>query len=166
MCIRDRPHAVLDFFDMALAWTPYPSCFPHSFEMDYDARNRVLLVDYLLPPLKVLPRLAKVTYNENDNAYHEIVLGDDERNALYARLLHEIPLRTFHELFTIDASVSLAAVHFRGYLFLAENKAQPKPPACVLQVKVDRSVFASIDLYHSDVITVFEELGGVIQPLE
>lgn len=164
--LEHEPHAVLDFFDMALSFSDYPVCYPQSYELDYDAHNRILLLDYLMPPLRVMPRLAKVTYDETTDSFHDILLTDDERNGLYARVLHEIPLRTLHELFTLDTSVALASIHFRGYLFLQENAAPGTPPLRILTLKVDRGIFAALDLYHNDPTVVFEELGGVIKPLE
>lgn len=165
--LEHEANAVIDFFDMALAWAAYPSSFPHSYEMDYDAQNRLLTLDYLLPPLRVMPRLVTVVYNESTHSFHETLLSDEERNGWYAKLLHELPLRIILEMFSIDNAASLAAIQFRGYLFLSDNKKQqPKPPACVLNVQADRGVLASIDVYHADPVVVFEELGGMIRPLE
>lgn len=164
--LAHEPHAVLDYFDMALAHSNYPHCFPHSFELDYYTTQRVLIVDYLLPALKVLPRLARVIYREEDNAFHEILLSEEERSLLYAKVLHEIPLRTFYELFKADIAVSLAAIQFRGYLFLDEDKETGRPPTKVVEVQADRAIFAAVDLYHGDPALIFENLGGVIHPLE
>ncbi len=164
--LNHDPHAVLDYCDMALTFSEYPVCFPHSFELDYDVRNRLLIVDYLLPPLRVLPRLAKVVYNEDDNAFHELLLSEEERNRHYARLLYEIPLRVFHELFTVDSAVAVAAIQFRGYLHLQEGIDITKPPVCVLDVHADRAAYASSDLYHTDPAVLFESLGGTIRSLE
>lgn len=164
--LEHEPHAVLDYFDMALACSNYPTCFPHSFEMDYDAANRQLIIDYLLPPLRVLPRLTRVVYHEENNTFQEIIFTDDERNTLYARLLHELPLRTFHEIFNADGAVALASILFRGYIFLEENKEKGRAPTRVIEVHTDRATFATLDLYHSDPGAVFEEIGGVIRPLE
>lgn len=160
------PNAILDFFDMALAWSLYPASFPHSYEMDYDAQNRLLTVDYLLPPLRVMPILLKVSYKEKNNTYKEILLSDDERNAWYVRLLHEMPLRTFHEMFSVDAALALESIDFRGYLFLSEEEKSPKPPVRVLNIQADRAIFEPIDLRTEDPIALFEELGGEIRSLE
>ncbi len=164
--LEHEPHAVLDFFDMALARSQYPSCFPHSFEMDYDFKSRTLLIEYLLPPLRKLPRLARVVYDEGERTFHDIILADNERNVLYAQLLHELPLRTFHELFSVDIAVSLAAIRFFGYIFLEENKEPGKLPARVVEVQADRATFAALDLYHGNPAVIFEEMGGVIRSHE
>ena len=164
--LEHEPHAVLDYFDMALSHSKYPHYFPHTFDMDYDKDNRILIVNYILPPLRVLPRLARVLYDEDKKLFQELILSDRERDILYARLLHELPLRTFHELFTVDVAVSLAAIHFRGYLFLEEERKAGKPPVCALEIQTDRATFAASDLYHGDPAVIFAEMGGVIRSQE
>lgn len=164
--LEHEPNAVLDFFDMALAHSVYPACFPHSFEMDYYGNKRALVIDYLMPPLRALPRLARVVYNEEDDSFHDIILTDGERNSLYARLLHELPLRVFYEMFGADTAVALSAIVFRGFIFLDENKDSGKPPTRIVEVQIDRAAFAATDFFHGDSSVIFEDLGGIIHSLE
>lgn len=164
--LEHEPNAVLDYFDTALSCSRFPSFFPHSFEMDYLASNRMLVIDYLMPPLRILPRLARVVYHEENDLFHEIILSEEERNLLYARVLHELPLRVFHEVFNSDSAVSLASIRFRGYIFLEEGKEAGKAPSKIVEVRTDRASFAATDLYHGDPAVIFEEMGGIIHPLE
>lgn len=161
--LEHEPHAVIDYFDMSLARSKYPLCFPQSYEMDYDASNRVLTIDYLLPSLRVLPRLSRVVYNEAQGQFHDIILTENERNILYARLLHEVPLRIFYEAFNLDVAVSLSAINFRGYIFLHEEKNSGKPPRRVVEIQTDRATLAATDLYHGDPAVIFQEMGGIIR---
>lgn len=164
--LEHEPNAVLDYFDMALSCSRFPAFFPHSFEMDYFVANRTLVIDYLIPPLRLMPRLARVVYHEEDNLFHEIILSEGERNMLYARLLHELPLRIFHEIFNVDSAVSLAAIRLRGYIFLEESRDSGKPPTKIVEIRTDRATFAATDLYHGDPAVIFEEMGGIIHSLE
>ena len=134
--------------------------------MDYSAGNRTLVIDYLIPPLRLMPRLARVVYHEEDDLFHEIILSEGERNMLYARLLHELPLRVFHEIFNTDSAVSLAAIRFRGYIFLEETRDLKKPPTKIVEIRTDRATFAATDLYHGDPAVIFEEMGGIIHSIE
>lgn len=161
------PHAVLDYFDMALATSSYPAAFPHSFEMDYKPATQRLIVDYLLPSLKALPRLVTVVYNEVTDSFSDQIITVEQQAALYTKLFYEIPLRTFQELFSLDTSDALQSIRFRGYLFLEQAGAERTnlPPTCIVDVKAERSVFTGIGLRESDAISTFEKLGGVIHSL-
>jgi hypothetical protein len=163
---KNDPHAILDFFDMVLAFSNYPPLFPQSYEIDYDEGKRELVIDYLLPPLKVLPRLQAVNYDKDADAFYESVLEEDERNQKYAQLLHEMPLRNFYEIFTADKSETVAAVQFRGYLYLQQDAKSGGTPSCVLAIRAERDSFLTLNLAECDPLDAFTELGGTIQANE
>jgi restriction system protein len=163
---KNDPHAILDFFDMVLAFSNYPPLFPQSYEIDYDEGKRDLVIDYLLPPLKVLPRLQAVNYDKDADAFYESVLEEDERNQKYAQLLHEMPLRNFYEIFTADKSETVAAVQFRGYLYLQQDAKSGGTPSCVLAIRAERDSFLTLNLAECDPLDAFTELGGTIQANE
>lgn len=162
---QGEPNAVLDYFDMALALSPYSPCFPHSFESDYRVESQRLVVDYLLPTLKALPRLVTVVYNENTDSFSDQIITDEQQTALYAKLFYEIPLRTFHELFSVDTAETLKAIRFRGYLFLEDNQDSNVPPFHVVDVLAHRDKFLQLNLAEQTPVQVFESLGGVINSL-
>ena len=160
---KNDPHAVLDFFDMVLAFSNYPPAFPQSYEIDYDAEEKTLIIDYLLPPLKALPRLRAVNYDKDSDSFYESIVSEEERDQQYARLLQEIPLRTIFEIFTADKMELIAAVQFKGYLYLQEDAKNGGMPSCVLGIRADRESFMGINLAEYDSLDAFSELGGTIQ---
>ena len=164
--IKNDPHAILDYFDMVLAFSNYPPAFPQSYELDFDKQNKMLVIDYLLPPLKALPRLKAVNYDKESDTFYESVVGEDERNQQYAQLLHEIPLRTFYEIYSSDATKTIAAVQFRGYLYLQQDAKSGGIPSCVLAIRANRDAFSAINLTECDSLDAFTELGGTIQAAE
>ena len=84
----------------------------------------------------------------------------------YANLLHEIPLRTFFEIYTSDRTEAIAAVQFRGYLYLQKDAQSGGVPSCVLAIRAEREAFLAINLAECDPLGAFVELGGTIQPAE
>ena len=156
---KNDPHAVLDYFDMVLAFSNYPPSFPQSYEIDYEAEERVLVIDYLLPPLKALPRLRAVNYDKDSDSFYESIVSEEERDQQYARLLQEMPLRTFFEIYASDKTEVIAAVQFKGYLYLQQDAKSGGMPSCVLAVRADREAFKAMDLAEHDSLDVFTELG-------
>jgi len=163
---KNDPHAILDYFDMVLAFSNYPPSFPQSYEIDYDMQTHTLIVDYLLPPLKALPRLKAVEYDKDSDSFYESVVDEDERDREYARLMHEMPLRTFYDIFTSDKTEAIAAVQFRGYLYLQGDPKTGGVPSCVLAIRAEREMFCSFELAECDPLDVFTALGGTIQAAE
>ncbi len=155
------PYSVLDYCDMLLAWSPYPDFLPQAFDLDYFPEQKGLLVEYLLPPLRVLPRLNTVEYNEATDSFRETLLTDEQRTVMYADLLNEIPLRSLYELFTGDKAGAIQMIRFDGYIFLDEQPNSGAPPSCVLTIETGRDAFMSLDLAHTPPAESFEQIGGI-----
>lgn len=163
---KNDPHAILDYFDMVLAFSNYPPSFPQSYEIDFETQTRTLILDYLLPPLKALPRLKAVEYDKESDSFYESVVDEDERDKAYAKLMQEIPIRTFYEIYASDTQNTIAAIQFRGYLYLQGDPKTGGVPSCVLAVRAEREAFCSFELAECDPLDVFAALGGTIQAAE
>ncbi len=155
-----EPYAVLDYCDLLLSRSPYPDYFPQAYDLDYFPEQKGLLIDYLLPPLRVLPRLGSVEYAEATDSFVEILLTEEQRNAIYANLLYEIPLRTLYEIFAGDVANAIEYVRFHGYIFVDEHAAGGAPPACILSVETSKTEFLQADLASIEPSECFEINGG------
>ena len=58
--------------------------FSREWDMQYQADSKMLVVDYRLPSLEVMPRLKEVRYLVSKDEFRETLLRDSEANALYA----------------------------------------------------------------------------------
>ncbi|HRZ16621.1 MAG TPA: hypothetical protein P5141_03580 [Candidatus Hydrogenedentes bacterium] len=155
-----EPYAVLDYCEHALSVSPYPDFFPQAFDIDYYPQARGLAVDYLLPPLRVLPWLKAVSYDERSDTFHDTLYTEEERAAIYAALLYALPLRTLHELFATDIAGALDVVRFVGYVFLDEHPAPGVPPVCLLSIETTKQAFQAFSLENLNLVECFESLGG------
>jgi len=117
-------------------------------------------VDYLLPPLRVLPWLKAVSYDERSDTFHDTLYTEEERAAIYAALLYALPLRTLHELFATDIAGALDVVRFVGYVFLDEHPAPGVPPVCLLSIETTKQAFQAFSLENLNLVECFESLGG------
>ena len=138
------------YCDMVLSNSQYDECCPQEFELEYNEGNRILIVDYQLPPPDTLPTLAEVKYVISRKKFVEKHLPQTKQRKLYDDLLYQITLRTIHELFEADSARSLAAVVFNGYVRSIDKRIGKKVTACVLSVQADRDTFGDIDLRHVD----------------
>ncbi len=155
-----EPYSALDYFDLLLSTSPYPDFFPQAYDLDYFPKQKGLLIDYLMPPLRTMPRLDSVEYVEATDSFRENLLTDEQRNAIYANLLYELPLRTLYEIFTGDKANTVEYVRFHGYIFVNEQPAGAAPPACILSVETSKSEFLSADLASLEPAECFERNGG------
>jgi restriction system protein len=155
-----EPYAVLDYCDLLLSHSPYPDFFPQAYDLDYFPKQKGLLIDYLLPPLRVLPRLDSVEYSETTDSFREVLLTDEQRNAIYAELLYEVPVRTLYEIFSGDRANAIEYVRFLGYIFVEEHPSTNAAPACILSMETSKSEFLGADLASLGAAECFERNGG------
>lgn len=158
--LMGEPYAVLDYCDLLLSHSPYPDFFPQAYDLDYFPQQKGLVIDYLLPPLRVLPRLGSVEYVESTDSFHEALLTEEQRNAIYANLLYELPLRTLYEIFAGDKANAVEYVRFHGYVFIDEHPTGGAPPACILSIETSKAQFMSMDMDSTEASECFEQNGG------
>ncbi len=155
-----EPYAVMDYCDLLLSQSPYPDFFPQAYDLDYFPNQNGLLIDYLLPPLRVLPRLASVEYVEAKDSFREVLLTDEQRNEIYADLLYELPVRTLYEIFSGDKANAVQYVRFHGYIFVDEHPTGNTAPACILSMETSKAEFLGMDLASLGAAECFERNGG------
>jgi len=89
-----------------------------------------------------------------------VLLTDEQRNAMYADLLYEIPVRTLFEIFSGDRANAIQYVRFLGYIFVEERAGGSTPPACILSMETSKAEFMATDLAAVGAAECFDRNGG------
>src|SRR5690606_14286639 len=155
------PEAVVDYCDMVLTNSKYPDYFPQTFELDYNPVNRILIVDYQLPPKESLPTLKEVRYIASKDEFTEKHISASELNKLYDEVLYQICLRTVHELFEADAVDALYSVVFNGYVRSIDPATGGEKNACILSLQAAKDEFMTYNLEAIDPRLCFKNLKRV-----
>jgi restriction system protein len=149
---RDRD-AVVAYCHMVLARSDYPDTYPRQVDVELDAAG-TLAVDLTLPPLDCVPEIRAVTFNEETEQYTVTRFTADERASLHESLIHQIALRTAHELFEADRAGAIDRIAFSGWL--RDGSAATR----AVSFSVDRAAFAAADLAGVDPVSYARALGG------
>ena len=155
------PDAIGDYCDLVLSNSKYPDYFPQSYELDYNPANHVLIVDYELPPIDVLPTLREVKYAQSKDDYAEKHMTEKELARLYDDVLYQVALRTIHELYEADNVGALASIVFNGYVQTIDKSTGKQARPCLLSVQANREEFAQINLASVEPKACFRKLKGV-----
>ena len=154
------PEAISNYCEMVLSWSKYPDFFPKTFELQYNANNKVLIVEYSFPTLHDLPTLKEVRYIPARNEFDEKHATEAQTNDLYDSLLYQITLRTIHELFEADVTNVLAAVVFNGLVTSIDPATGVESTKCVLSLQATKAEFEAINLASVDPKACFRKLRG------
>ncbi len=153
--------AITEYCSMVLDSSSYPDHFPQSFQLEYNATTRVLVIDYQLPSPAAIPTVAEVKYVQARDEYAEKHLPEAQLNRLYDALLYQIALRTIHELFEADSISALSMVVFNGWVHSIDPSTGQETDACVLSVQAGREEFLALNLRDVDPRACFKKLKGV-----
>ena len=159
--LNQNATSVIEYCEMVLNNSKYPDSFPKSFELEYNPDNKILIVEYELPPIECFPTVKEVKYISSRKELKESFIPESQLSKMFDEAIYKITLRTLHELFEADSANALEAVSFNGWV-KATNKATGKEENnCILSIQAKKSELREIDLEKVDPKTCFKNLKGV-----
>jgi len=159
--LNKDPDSILEYCDMVLANSEYPDYFPQEWFLDYQAKSKILLIDYSLPDKDCLPTVKKVKYVISTNKFTETHLSQTALNKLYDGLLYQIALRTIHELYEADVINSLDSVVFNGWVDSVDKATGQNTNGCIMSLQASKDEFLAIKLEKVNPKACFKRLKGV-----
>jgi restriction system protein len=155
------PEAIIDYCEMVLLRSDYPSYFPKNFDLEYDPVAKILIVDYSLPSLDDIPKIKEVKYIQTRDEFTEVSISESERNKLYDNLLYQMALRTNHELYESDSIEAIHSIVLNGWVKFINKATGFEETSCILSLQTERAEFVLINLANVDPKTCFKGLKGV-----
>lgn len=155
------PESVLEYCEIVLNNSNYPSSFPKDFELEYNPETKLLIVEYTLPSPDCLPKVSEVKYIAAKKELKEYFYSEVLLAKLYDTTIYRIALRTVHELFEADAVNAIDLIVFNGWVE-AVNKSNGKMArSCIVSMQVAKSGFNEVDLAYVDPKACFKSFKGV-----
>jgi len=157
---RDQ-NSVVEYCDMVLNNSEYPTSFPRSFEIEYVPGTKILVLEYQLPPPGAFPSVKEVKYIASRKELKKSFLPESQQTKMFDDATYKITLRTIHEVFEADRADAIDAVSFNGWV-KAINKANGKEENnCILTIQAKKAEFEEIDLANVDPKVCFKNLKGI-----
>ena len=156
-----NPESIVEYCDMVLNDSKYPDSFTQNFELEYNPDNKILIVEYELPPMEAFPNIKEVKYVASKDEPKEVLVSEAQLIKMFDESMYKISLRSIHELFEADTAEAIEAVSFNGWV-KAVNKATGKTENnCILSLQAKKDEFLDIDLAKVDPKICFKNLKGV-----
>ena len=153
--------AVEEYCDLVLQNSEYPDEFPKSWDLEYQADSKIIVVDYQLPPMDDLPTVESYRHVK---ARNEVVAKDltvARRKSLYEGVIYQICIRTVHELLEADAISAIAAVAFNGIVTMVNAATGAEETKTILSVLANGEEFNQFDLSKVDPKATFKHMKGL-----
>lgn len=156
-----KPSAIIAYCEMVLNNSTYPNSFPQQFEIDFNAENGILVVEYQLPSMDDMPTLKEVKYIQSRDELKEVHISDTEKRRLYDSLVYQLTLRTIHELYEADEIEAITAIVFNGWVETINPSTGQTIRPCIVSIQAKREEFLAINLERIDPQACFKSLKGI-----
>ena len=156
-----QPEAVVEYCEMVLNNSVYPEEFPRNFLLEYNPENKILVIEYSLPPLEAMPTIKDVKYVASKRELKESYISESQLNQMYDDAIYQITLRTLHELFEADVAGAICAISFNGWVDHINKATGKEESKCIVSVQVKKEEFIDISLGNVDPKACFKSLKGV-----
>lgn len=155
------PEALKRYCAEVLARSEYPKLFPKDCTISFDPQASVLVVDYELPPLNILPHVRNIKFSTTRQEFQESFISDAESKRLYDDVLYQICLRTLYELFQADQVDMIKSIVFNGWVNAVDKATGINTHPCVMTVQVAKDEFMALNLSQVDLKACFRSLKGI-----
>ncbi|GGR74403.1 restriction system protein [Nocardioides luteus] len=158
----DVEYAVRDYVGIVLANSVYPDAFPvdHDYSFDLPTRELTLKVD--IPEPSAVPTVKEYKYIKAKDEIATTQLAAKAQKDRYTAAVHQVALRTMHEVFEADRVGKIRSVALTvGTNTIAPATGQPKYVPLVI-VAADRDTFNSFDLAKVVPKATLDHLGAAV----
>ena len=157
---RDQD-SIVEYCDMVLNNSEYPSCFPKNFEIEYVSETKILVVEYQLPSPSAFPSVKEVRYIASRNELKKSFISESQQTKTFDDAIYKIALRTLHELFEADQASALDAVSFNGWVKAINQANGQEENNCILSILAKKAEFQENNLEKVDPKVCFKNLKGI-----
>jgi restriction system protein len=158
----DLEYAIRDYVGIVLSNSVYPDTLPVEHEYSFDLATRELTLQLNVPEPSALPSVKEYRYIKAKDEIAESQLPVKAQKDRYASVVHQIALRSLHEVFEADRAGKIHSIALTvGVKRVAPATGQPEFVPLVM-VAADRDTFNSFDLSNVVPAATLEHLGAAI----
>jgi restriction system protein len=144
--ISGSAEAVEQYATLVLDKSSYPDGIPGNPEFEFDEPSKTLVINFWLPDLDGTPRIAEYKYVMTRKIIKAVEMKPKDFDAFYDNIIHQIALRTIHEVFVADEGQVIGAIVFNGWVQSIDTKTGKPFTSCIISCEVSREAFANLDL--------------------
>lgn len=170
--IRERQAAFMSGDAEAVEWftgrvldaSRYPDGFPHEYQAAYRPENRDVVVEFELPPQKVVPVNRGWRYIKTRDVLEPLPRPQAAIKQRYKGLIACVALRTLHEIFAATPPEVVEAVVFNGRLKTIDRATGKPERPHLLSVSAERSAFVDLVLEAVEPAACLTRLNALVSP--
>lgn len=156
-----KKYAINKYSKLILEKSDYPFSFEKRIYCEYNPLNKILIVDYFLPSLKIIPTLKSVSFIASQNEIKEKHITEKQKENIFDQVLYKISLRSIKELFDSDYINCIESISFNGWINSVNKATGVDVEKCILSLQVKKVELAHVNLENVDPKLCFRNLKGI-----
>lgn len=149
------------YYSKVIKSVTYHINFQKEIKADFNPKNNVLIIEYLLPSIDNFPRVKKRQYLKTRFETRITYYNDREINTLYEDITYIIVLDLLKKIFVYDYINQVKTVVFNGWSKSINKATGLINEACILSVSTNKDEFLKINLPEVDPKECFKGLKGI-----
>lgn len=146
-----------------LAQLPTADGSAPDFTINEDAPSHLVVVDYKLPPLDIVPHASSYKVDKTTADLVPIKRTTAERNGIYQSLVAQVTLLCLRAVFGPEAD-TLRTVVFNGFVESVDVASGHLTQACLISVRVTSTQFHALQLHQVDPVACLRALHAAVSP--
>ncbi len=158
----DLDYAIEDYVGIVLSNSVYPDSFPVEHVHSFDITTRELALQVSIPEPYTVPSVKEYRYVKATDEIAASQLTAKTRKDRYAAAVHQVGIRTLHEVFEADRAGKIRSIALTvGVNRTSPATGQPEFLPLVV-VAADRETFTSFDLTNVVPSATLTHLGAAV----
>lgn len=135
----------------------YPFEFKKSINTGYCKDSRKLVIDYLLPDIKIVPGIKGYEYKKTKDEIKAISINTKDRNSIYNQVIFSIVINCINHLFEKDIHDNIDMIVFNGYIEDIDLSTGQDISPYIISAIINKDMFKSIDINRIDMLKCLKD---------
>jgi restriction system protein len=143
---QGSPEAVERYAQMSLEKSEYPEGVSGEPDVQFDSVTGILVINFWFPAPASVPNVVEHRYVASRREVKVVEMKKKDFDDFYDDVVHQIGLRTVHEVLAADIAARVDAVVFNGWVKGIDAKTGKDFTSCILSFQAQRKQFLDVDL--------------------
>ena len=162
---KNEQEAVEEYFELVLDAIEFPyEGLEGDYDLEYNELSRILVLDYVLPNIDVIPDLKNMTYVKSRDEFNETYITEKQKEKVYNELLYGLSLKIVEVLYSKVENDSVKSIVFNGWIENINKATGNEQSFCLLSFQTKKEDFDIINLEQVDYKSCFRKLKGISKP--
>jgi len=154
--------AVQEYVSIVLANSAYPDQFAVEHEFEFESSTAELRLNVLIPSPELIPSIKAYKYTKAKDEISSTALSLKDQKERYAGGVHQVALRSLHEIFEADRRGLIRAISVEVGTNALDPATGREIHVSFVAVAVDRETFVGFDLSAVLPSATLEHLGAAV----